>query len=56
MLQISFEKLYAYTNDKRTGIRHALIENTEVPSFEEAKFMIVACSAFVNYIEGKRKG
>ena len=23
-------------------------------SFEEAKFMLVACSAFVNYIQGKR--
>jgi hypothetical protein len=44
------EKLYFYTNDKSTGIRHALLENTNTPSFEEAKFMLVTCSAFINYI------
>ena len=48
------EKLYVYTNDPNTGIRHALMEDKEVPTFEEAKFMLVACSAFVNYIQGKR--
>jgi len=48
------EKLYVYTNDPNTGIRHALMDDKELPSFEEAKFMLVACSAFVNYIQGKR--
>lgn len=48
------EKLYVYTNDPNTGIRHALMDDKEVPSFEEAKFMLVACSVFVNYIQGKR--
>lgn len=48
------EKLYVYTNDPNTGIRHALMDDKEVPTFEEAKFMLVACSAFVNYIQGKR--
>ena len=48
------EKLYVYTNDPNTGIRHALMDDKETPSFEEAKFMLVACSAFVNYIQGKR--
>lgn len=54
MLKVSFEKLYAYTNDKTTGIRHALIDNTESPDYDEAKFMLVACGAFVNYIQSKR--
>lgn len=54
MLKVSFEKLYAYTNDKTTGIRHALIDNTETPDYDEAKFMLVVCSAFVNYIQYKR--
>jgi len=49
-----FEKLYYYTNDSKTGIRHALMDASDAPSFEEAKFMLVACSAFVNYIQGKR--
>lgn len=53
-LKSGIEKLYIYTNDKRTGIRHAMMEDTEAPTFEEAKFMLVACSAFVNYIQGKR--
>lgn len=48
------EKLYVYTNDSNTGIRHALMNDTEAPTFEEAKYMLVTCSAFVNYIQGKR--
>lgn len=53
-LQSGIEKLYVYTNDSKTGIRHALMDEVEVPSFDEAKFMLVTCSAFVNYIQGKR--
>lgn len=53
-LQSGMEKLYVYTNDSRTGIRHALMNDSEVPGFEEAKYMLVTCSAFVNYIQGKR--
>ncbi len=48
-LKSGFEKLYNYTNDKG-GIRHAegLFES-EV-SFEEAKYMLISCCAFVNYL------
>ena len=53
-LQSGFEKLYVYTNDPKTGIRHALMDDSEAPQFAEAKFMLVACSAFVNYIQEKR--
>jgi len=53
-LKSGIDKLYVYTNDKRPRIRHAMMDESEVPSFEEAKFMLVACSAFVNYIQGKR--
>lgn len=53
-LQTGIEKLYVYTNDSHTGIRHALMDGSEVPTFEEAKYMLVMCSAFVNYIQGKR--
>lgn len=48
------EKLYVYTNDERTGIRHALMDGSEAPTFDEAKYMLVTCSALVNYIQGKR--
>lgn len=53
-LKSGIEKLYIYTNDKRTGIRHSLMADTENPSFEETKYLVVICSAFVNYIQGKR--
>ena len=53
-LKSGIEKLYIYTNDKRTGIRHALMDEAESPQYDEAKFMLVTCSAFVNYIQGKR--
>lgn len=55
MLKIAFEKLYAYTNDKATGIRHALMDEKDAPGYDEAKFMLVACSSFVNYIMSKIK-
>ena len=41
MLKTAFEKLYVYTNDKATGIRHALMDETDAPSFDEAKIMLV---------------
>ena len=55
-LQTGIEKLYVYTNDSRTGIRHALMDSSNAPTYEEAKYMLVMCSAFVNYIQGKRTG
>lgn len=53
MLRQSFEKIYYFTNGE-SGIRHALMDEEEEPSFEEAKYMLVVCSAFVNYIQGKK--
>lgn len=49
ILKVAFEKLYAYTNDQG-GIRHADGLFTSNVTFEEAKFMLVSCSAFVNYL------
>lgn len=48
-LKSAFEKLYSYTNDKG-GIRHADGLFVSDVTFEEAKFMLVSCSAFVNYL------
>lgn len=53
-LKSGFEKLYVYTNNEKTGIRHALMDDADAPGYNEAKFMLVACSAFVNYVQGKR--
>lgn len=55
MLKQAFEKLYAYTNDSTTGIRHALLDETEkyTPNAEEALFLLISCSSFINYLNRK---
>lgn len=53
VLRQAFEKLYGYTNDKSTGIRHALMDDANAPQAEEALFMLVSCSAFINYLNKK---
>lgn len=53
VLKKSFEQLYWYTNDKTTGIRHPLMDDTNAPTADEAIFMLVSCSAFINYLTKK---
>ena len=48
-LESAFLKLYDYTNSEK-GIRHANGMFESDVTFEEAKFMLVSCSAFVNYL------
>ena len=54
-LRTAFEKLYVYTNDPAVGIRHALMEKSDnyTPTEEDAYFMLVSCSAFINYLQRK---
>ncbi len=47
-LESAFSNLYGYTSNAE-GIRHALLDEPNL-SFEDAKFMLVSCSAFVNYL------
>ncbi len=47
-LKKAFNKLYGYTSDEQ-GIRHSLLDESNL-DFEDAKFMLVACSAFINYL------
>ena len=56
-LRSAFEKLYVYTNHEDTGIRHALMDDEEnyTPTAEEALFMLISCSAFINYLDRKVK-
>ena len=49
-----FSERYGYTNDKTTGIRHALMDDTNAPTADEAIFMLVSCSAFINYLTKKK--
>jgi hypothetical protein len=47
----ALDKLYAYCG-AADGIRHALLQDSAV-DFDDAKYMLVSCSAFVNYLAAK---
>ena len=50
-LENGFKKIYGYTSDA-DGIRHSLMEQPSC-DFEDAKYMLVSCSSFINYIVQK---
>lgn len=50
-LEKGFKQLYGYTSDNG-GIRHGLMEN-ENCYFEDALFMLISSSAFINYLIAK---
>lgn len=50
-LKTSFTSLYGYTSDA-DGIRHAMLAEPSL-SYVDAKYMLVACAAFVNYLIAK---
>lgn len=50
-LRAGFNNLYGYTSDEG-GIRHAILDEPNI-GFDEAKYMVVSCSAFVNYLIAK---
>jgi hypothetical protein len=52
-LEKAFSNLYGYTSDEG-GIRHSLMDEPN-PAFDDAKFMLVVCSAFVNFVQSKLK-
>lgn len=52
-LKTAFSALYGYTSDSG-GIRHKLIDDENYTvEFDEAKFMLVSCSAFINFVINK---
>jgi hypothetical protein len=48
----AFSSLYGYTSDEG-GIRHSLTDAGENPTLEDARYMLVICSAFSNYLISK---
>lgn len=50
-LRTAFSNLYGYTSDAG-GIRHAILESDNV-GFDEAKFFLVVCSTFTNFVQAK---
>ncbi len=47
-LKTAFNNIYGYTSDE-SGIRHGGIDFKNAPA-EDAKYMLISCSAFVNYL------
>lgn len=47
-LKKAFSSLYGYTSDA-DGIRHALMDEENLNK-SDAKFMLICCSAFINYV------
>ena len=52
-LKGSLSQLYGYTSDA-DGICHAMLEESNL-SYIDAKFMLVACTNFINYLIEKNK-
>jgi hypothetical protein len=50
-LRAGLLSLYGYTSDQG-GIRHAMLDEPNL-TYDDAKYMAVACSAFVNYLAAK---
>lgn len=50
-LKAAFDKLFGYTSNA-SGIRHSGQLEGKDATFDEAKFMLISCSAFVNYLKG----
>jgi hypothetical protein len=50
-LKKGFSAIYGYTSDAG-GIRHALLDEPSL-NFDDAKFMLVSCSGFINYLLAK---
>lgn len=48
-LRGAFDKLYGYTSDSSDGIRHNLLEESNLTQ-ADARFMLITCSAFINYL------
>src|SRR6266567_3196072 len=52
-LRNAFNSLYGYTSDAQ-GIRHALLGESNL-DVEDAKFMLISCSAFIDYLFAKAR-
>jgi len=51
-LKKGFSSIYGFTSDKG-GIRHGLLNGDIKIGIDEARFMVIACSTFINYLISK---
>lgn len=54
-IKVAFEKLYGYTNDAN-GIRHSSMEDAPNITAADARYMLISCSAFVNFVIDTLRG
>jgi hypothetical protein len=52
-LKKGLSSIYGYTSDA-DGIRYALLEEDGL-TYDDAKFFLVLCSAFINYFQSKSR-
>lgn len=57
ILYIAMDKLHGYTNQPDVGARHALMDSSSeyIPQSSESLYMLVTCSAFINYLRSKSR-
>ena len=57
ILYTAMDKLHAYTNQPDVGARHALMDSSSeyIPQSSESLYMLVTCSAFINYLRSKSR-
>lgn len=57
ILYTAMDKLHAYTNQPDVGARHALMDSLSeyIPQSSESLYMLVTCSAFINYLRSKSR-
>lgn len=57
ILYTAMDKLHAYTNQPDVGARHALMDSSSeyIPQSSESMYMLVTCSAFINYLRSKSR-
>lgn len=48
-LKAAYSKIYGYSSDEG-GIRHSLNDESRAVTQEEARYMLISCSAFINYL------
>jgi hypothetical protein len=53
-LKQAYIKIYSWTSSA-DGIRHGVTNDKIISSFGEAKYMLVSCSAFINYLLEKKQ-
>jgi len=51
-LKDGFLKLYGYTN-RENGIRHAIFDEEPNLTNQDAKFFLLSCTSFINYLKSK---